>query len=55
MAVKRIKSDFQFYQQAQVFNQVAQAKGDIVVVGERALVSCEIGMTRCIGIQAVML
>ena len=39
MAVKRIKSDFQFCQQAQVFNQVAQAKYDILVAGERALVS----------------
>ena len=34
-----MKSDFQFYQHAQVFNQVAQAKGDILVAGERALVS----------------
>ena len=39
LAVKRIKSDFQFCQQAQVFNQVAQAKYDIHVAGERALVS----------------
>ena len=38
MAVERIKSDFQFCQQAQVFNQVA-AKYDILVAGERALVS----------------
>ena len=39
MAVKRIKSDFQFCQQAEVFNQKVQAKEDIVVAGERALVS----------------
>ena len=39
LAVKRIKSDFQLCQQAQVFNQVAQAKYDILVAGERALVS----------------
>ena len=39
MAVKRIKSDFQFCQQTKVFNQTGQAKEDIIVAGERALVS----------------
>ena len=39
LSVKRINSDFQFCQQVQVFNQVAQAKYDIRVAGERALVS----------------
>ena len=39
MAVKRIKSDFQFCQQAKMFNRIGQAKEDIIVVGERALVS----------------
>ncbi len=39
MAVKRIKSDFQFCQQAKLFNQIGQAKEDIIVAGERALVS----------------
>ena len=32
-------SNHLFCQQAQVFNQVAQAKYDILVAGERALVS----------------
>ena len=31
LAVKRIKSDFQFCQQANVFNQIGQAKEDIIV------------------------
>ena len=39
LAVKRIKSDYQFCQQAKVFNQIGQAKEDIIVAGERALVS----------------
>ena len=39
LAAKRIKSDFQFCQQAKVFNQIGQAKEDIIVAGERALVS----------------
>ena len=39
LAVKRIKSDFQFCQQAKVFNQIGEAKEDIIVAGERALVS----------------
>ena len=39
MAVKRIKSDFQLCQQAKVFNQIGQAKEDIIVGGERTLVS----------------
>ena len=39
LAVKRIKSDFQLCQQAKVFNQIGQAKEDIIVAGERALVS----------------
>ena len=39
LAVKSIKSDFQFCQQAKVFNQVAQAKYDILMAGGRALVS----------------
>ena len=39
LAVKRIKSDLQFCQQAKVFNQVGQAKDDIIVAGESALVS----------------
>ena len=39
MAVKRIKSDFQFCQQTMVFNLIGQAKEDIIVAGERALVS----------------
>ena len=39
MAIKRIKSDFQFCQPAKVFNQIGQAKEDIIVAGERALVS----------------
>ena len=39
MAVKRIKSDFQFCQQAKVFNQIGPAKEGIIVAGERALVS----------------
>ena len=39
LAVKRIKSDFQFCQQAKVFNQIGQAKEDIIVAGERTLVS----------------
>ena len=38
LAVKRIKSDFQFCQQAKAFNQIGQAKEDIIVAGERALV-----------------
>ena len=38
LAVKRIKSDFQFCQQAKVFNQIGHAKEDIIVAGERALV-----------------
>ena len=38
LAVKRIKSDFQFCQQDKVFNQIGQAKEDIIVAGERALV-----------------
>ena len=45
LAVKRIKSDFQFYQQAKVFNQIGQAKEDIIVAGERALVSLYGGAT----------
>ena len=36
---KKIKSDFKFCQQARVFSQVGQAKQDIIVTGERALVS----------------
>ena len=39
LTVKRIKSDFQLCQQAKVFNQIGQAKEDIIVAGERALVS----------------
>ena len=39
MAVKRIKSDYQLCQQAKVFNQIGQAKEDIIVAVERALVS----------------
>ena len=39
LAVKRIKSDFKFCQQDKVFNQIGQAKEDIIVAGERALVS----------------
>ena len=39
MAVKRIKRDFQLCQQAKVFNQIGQTKEDIIVAGERALVS----------------
>ena len=39
LAVKRTKSDFQFCQQAKVFNQIGQAKEDIIVPEERALVS----------------
>ena len=39
MAVKRIKSDFQFCQQADVIDQMGQAKEDIIVAGERALAS----------------
>ena len=39
LAVKRIKCDFQFGQQAKVFNQIGQAKEDIIVAGERGLVS----------------
>ena len=39
LAVKRIKSDFQFCQQAKVLNQIGQEKEDIIVAGERALVS----------------
>ena len=39
MAVKRIKSDFQFCQQAKMFNKIGQAEEDIIVAGERALVS----------------
>ena len=39
LAVKRIKSDFQFCQQAKVFNKIGQAKEDIIVARERALVS----------------
>ena len=39
LAVKRIECDFQFRQQAEVFNQIGQAKEDIIVAGERALVS----------------
>ena len=38
LAVKRIKSDFQICQQAKVFIQIGQAKEDIIVAGERALV-----------------
>ena len=45
MAVKRIKSDFQFYQQSKVFNQIGQAKEDIIVAWERALVSLYGGAT----------
>ena len=45
LAVKRIKSDFQLYQQAKVFNQIGQAKEDIIVAGERALVSLYGGAT----------
>ena len=37
LTVKRIKSDFQFCQQDKVFNQIGQAKEDIIVAGERAL------------------
>ena len=37
--VERIKSNFEFCQQAKVFNQIGQAKEDIIVAGERALVS----------------
>ena len=60
MPVKRIKSDFQFCQQAKVFKQIGQyAKEDIIVEGERALVSLyggakEEGLYRCIAIQAVL-
>ena len=39
LAVKRIKCDFQFCQQAKVFNQIGQAKEDIIVAGKRGLVS----------------
>ena len=39
MAVKRTETDFQFCQRAKVFNQIGQAKEDIIVAGERALVS----------------
>ena len=39
LAVKRIKSDFQFSQQAHVFNQVAQENNYTLVAGERTLVS----------------
>ena len=39
LAVKRIKSDFQFCQQAKVVNQIGKAKEDIIVAGEIALVS----------------
>ncbi len=39
LAVKRIKSDFQFCQQAKVFTQIGQAKEDIIMAEERALVS----------------
>ena len=45
MAVKRIKSDFQFCQQARVFNQIGQAKEDIIMAGERTLVSLYGGAT----------
>ena len=38
MAVKGIKSDFQFCQQAKVIDQIGQAKEDIIVAVERALV-----------------
>ena len=38
LAVKRTNSDFQLCQQAMVFNQIGQAKEDIIVAGERALV-----------------
>ena len=37
--MKRIESDFQFRQQAKVFNQIGQAIEVIIVAGERALVS----------------
>ena len=46
LAVKRIKSDFQFCQQAKVFNQIGQAKEDIIVAGERALISLY-GVAHC--------
>ena len=39
LAVKRIKSDFQLCLQAKVFNQIGQAKEDIIVAGEIALAS----------------
>ena len=39
MAVKGINSDFQFCQQAKVIDQIGQAKEDIIVAGERALIS----------------
>ena len=39
LAVKKIKSDFQFCQQAKMFTQIGQAKEDIIVAEERALVS----------------
>ena len=39
LTVKRIESDFQFRQQAKVFNQIGQAIEVIIVAGERALVS----------------
>ena len=39
LAVKKIKSDFQFCQQAKVFTQIGQANEDITVAGVRGLVS----------------
>ena len=42
LAVKRIKSDFQFCQQAPVFIQVAQAKEDILVAGKESWYHCPV-------------
>ena len=49
LAVKRIERDFQLCQQAKVFNQIGQAKEDIIVGGEGTLVSLYGG-----AIQAVL-
>ena len=40
LAVKTIKSDFQFCQQALVFNQIGQAKEDIIVAGDERWYHC---------------
>ena len=40
LRVKRIKSDFQLCQQAKVFNQIGQAKEDIIVAGKERWYHC---------------